>query len=48
MTPGAWVVRHRANRGIEEVVVDWTDLVGFHGRLGVAEWRRCRHGEKSL
>jgi GNAT superfamily N-acetyltransferase len=41
-------VRHLADRGIQEMVIDWTVLVGFYGRLGFARWRQYRHGEKPL
>ena len=41
-------VRRLADLGIEEVVVDWTDLLAFYGRLGFSPWRQYRHGEKSL
>lgn len=41
-------VRHLADLGMEEVVIDWTSLLGFYGRLGFSPWRRYRHGEKRL
>jgi len=41
-------VRRLADLGIEEMVVDWTDLVTFYGRLGFSPWRQYRHGEKPL
>jgi len=41
-------VRRLADLGIEEVVVDWTDLLAFYGRLGFLPWRQYRHGEKPL
>jgi len=41
-------VRRLAELGVEEIVVDWTDLLGFYGRLGFAPWRQYRHGEKAL
>jgi hypothetical protein len=30
------------------MVVDWTDLLTFYGRLGFSPWRQYRHGEKPL
>ncbi len=41
-------VQHLADLGMEEVVIDWTGLLGFYGRLGFAQWRQYRHGEKRL
>jgi ribosomal protein S18 acetylase RimI-like enzyme len=34
--------------GIEDVVVDWTSLVEFYGRLGFSVWRRYHQGDKRL
>jgi ribosomal protein S18 acetylase RimI-like enzyme len=39
-------VSHLARLGIEEVVVDWTTLLDFYGRLEFSVWRHYRHGEK--
>lgn len=41
-------VRHLAELGIDDMVVDWTTLTGFYGRLGFTPWRQYRHGEKRL
>lgn len=41
-------VRHLARLGVEEVVVDWTGLLDFYGRLGFAVWRHYCQGEKRL
>ncbi|PTQ55129.1 MAG: putative acetyltransferase [Candidatus Carbobacillus altaicus] len=35
-------------RGIEYVVIDWTDLVEFYQRLGCSLWRRYIYHEKIL
>ncbi len=34
--------------GVREIIVDWTGLTGFYGRLGFSTWKRYRHGEKVL
>jgi len=39
---------HLARRGVAAMVIDWTVLLDFYGRLGFAPWRRYRHGEKRL
>jgi GNAT superfamily N-acetyltransferase len=41
-------VRRLADLGMEEVVIDWTGLLEFYGRLGFTPWRHYRHGEKRL
>jgi ribosomal protein S18 acetylase RimI-like enzyme len=41
-------VRHLAQLGVEEVVVDWTSLLEFYGRLGFSVWRHYRQGEKRM
>lgn len=41
-------VLHLARLGVEEMVIDWTVLLDFYGRLGFAPWRRYRHGERLL
>ncbi len=41
-------VRHLAQLGVEEVVVDWTVLLDFYGRLGFSPWRHYRQGEKRV
>ena len=39
---------HLAGLGVEEMVVDWTILLDFYGKLGFAPRRRYRHGERLL
>jgi GNAT superfamily N-acetyltransferase len=34
--------------GVREMIVDWTILLEFYGRLGFVPWRRYRHGERML
>ena len=41
-------VRHLAEIGTEEIVVDWTVLLDFYGRAGFSVWRCYRHAEKRL
>lgn len=41
-------VRHLAKLGVEEVVVDWTSLLDFYGRVGFSVWRHYRQGEKRV
>lgn len=41
-------VRHLAQLGVGEIIVDWTGLRDFYGRLGFSVWRRYRQGEKRL
>jgi ribosomal protein S18 acetylase RimI-like enzyme len=41
-------VRRLAQLGVREIVVDWTGLRDFYGRLGFSVWRRYRQGEKRL
>jgi GNAT superfamily N-acetyltransferase len=41
-------VRHLAKLGVKEVVVDWTSLLDFYGRVGFSVWRHYRQGEKHL
>lgn len=41
-------VCHLAQLGVEDVVVDWTVLLDFYGRLGFSPWRHYRHGEKRV
>jgi ribosomal protein S18 acetylase RimI-like enzyme len=41
-------VRHLAQLGVKEVVVDWTSLLDFYGRLGFSVWRHYRQGEKRV
>jgi GNAT superfamily N-acetyltransferase len=37
-----------ASRGVEQMVVDWTILLDFYGKLGFTPCRRYRHGERRL
>jgi GNAT superfamily N-acetyltransferase len=39
---------HLASRGADEMVIDWTILLDFYGRLGFTPCRRYRHGERRL
>jgi len=39
-------VVHLAGLGVEEMVIDWTVLLDFYGRLGFVSWKRYRHGER--
>lgn len=41
-------VRHLRDRGVEDLVIDWTELVGFYGRLGFRIWKRYWQGAKQL
>jgi ribosomal protein S18 acetylase RimI-like enzyme len=41
-------VRHLAELGVREIIVDWTELRDFYGRLGFSVWRHYRQGEKRL
>jgi GNAT superfamily N-acetyltransferase len=41
-------VRHLAALGMEDMVIDWTNLLAFYGRLGFSPWRHYRHGHKVL
>ncbi len=41
-------VRHLAQLGVEEIIVDWTGLRDFYGRLGFSVWRHYCQGEKPL
>jgi predicted N-acetyltransferase YhbS len=41
-------MRYLASRGVEEMVVDWTILLDFYGKLGFTPCRRYRHGERRL
>ncbi len=35
-------------RGVEDLVIDWTDLLDFYGRLGFRIWKRYWQGSKQL
>jgi GNAT superfamily N-acetyltransferase len=39
---------HLASRGVEDMMIDWTILLEFYGRLGFTPCRRYRHAERSL
>ncbi len=36
------------DQGIDDMVIDWTDLVGFYGKAGFVPWRTYRVGGISL
>lgn len=37
-----------ARLGVEEMVIDWTVLLDFYGKLGFVPWKQYRHGERAL
>ncbi|MHB8732709.1 MAG: GNAT family N-acetyltransferase [bacterium] len=39
---------HLASLGVREMVIDWTILLDFYGRVGFVPLRRYRHGERTL
>ncbi|HLW58348.1 MAG TPA: GNAT family N-acetyltransferase [bacterium] len=41
-------ILHLRALGIEEMIIDWTGLTEFYGRLGFVPLRHYRHGEKTL
>jgi len=41
-------IQHLGALGAQEIIVDWTGLTRFYGRLGFSTWKRYRHGEKVL
>ena len=41
-------VRHLARLGVEDMVIDWTVLLDFYGKLGFVPWKHYRHGERKL
>jgi len=41
-------VWHNKQRGVVDMVIDWTDLVGFYGRIGFKIWKRYWQGSKTL
>ena len=41
-------VTHLARLGVEEMVIDWTALLDFYGRVGFMPWKHYRHGERPL
>jgi predicted N-acetyltransferase YhbS len=40
--------RRLAGLGVRDMVIDWTILLDFYGRVGFAPCRRYRHGERTL
>ncbi|MFN3421461.1 MAG: GNAT family N-acetyltransferase [Armatimonadota bacterium] len=41
-------VWHNKQRGVTDMVIDWTDLVDFYGRIGFKIWKRYWQGSKTL
>ena len=41
-------VWHNKRRGVTDMVIDWTDLVDFYGRIGFKIWKRYWQGQKTL
>lgn len=41
-------VRDLARRGVATMVIDWTDLVGFYGKLGFTVWKRYERMSKRI
>ncbi len=41
-------VWHNKQRGVTDMVIDWTDLVDFYGRIGFKIWKRYWQGQKTL
>ena len=41
-------VRRLQALGVDEMIIDWTNLIGFYGRLGFVPLRQYRHGERIL
>ena len=39
---------HLASLGVDEMVIDWTVLLEFYGKLGFVPRRHYRHGERTL
>ncbi len=44
----AYGISELKTRGARKVVIDWTDLVGFYGKLGFAPWKSYRMYGKPL
>ncbi|HUX37063.1 MAG TPA: GNAT family N-acetyltransferase [Rectinemataceae bacterium] len=44
----AYGISELKTRGARMVVIDWTDLVGFYGKLGFAPWKSYRMYGKTL
>ncbi len=41
-------VIHLKQAGVDEMIIDWTILVDFYGKLGFVPWKHYRHGERAL
>jgi len=41
-------VWHNKQRGVTDMVIDWTGLVDFYGRIGFKIWKRYWQGSKDL
>lgn len=41
-------VTHLMRLRVDEMVIDWTILLDFYGRLGFMPWKHYRHGERPL
>ncbi len=41
-------VWHNKQRGVTDMVIDWTGLVDFYGRIGFKIWKRYWQGSKNL
>jgi predicted N-acetyltransferase YhbS len=39
-------LQHLRTQGVEQAIIDWTDLVDFYGRFGFQIWRRYTQGGK--
>lgn len=39
-------LQHLRSHGVEQAVIDWTDIVDFYGRFGFRKWRRYAQGRK--
>ena len=42
----ARAVEELKSRGVSEMAIDWTTLVGFYGKLGFSIWKRYLQGER--
>jgi predicted N-acetyltransferase YhbS len=40
--------QHLRHQGLKKIVIDWTDLIDFYGKLGYQPWQSYRLAEKSL
>ncbi len=41
-------VIHLASMGVDAMVIDWTVLLEFYGKLGFVPWKQYRHGQRVL